>query len=49
MTYGKKGHAAKVSSRMGKGRAGHKTVLSSPYQHVIADIHKGRGRGGKKR
>jgi hypothetical protein len=48
MTYGKKGRAAKVSSRMGKGRAGHKTVLSSPYQNVVADIHRGR-RGGKKR
>jgi len=48
MRYGKKKGAASVSSRMGKGRGGHKTVLSSPYQNVIADIHK-RGRGGKKR
>ena len=48
MKYGKKGRAAKVSSRMGKGRSGHKTVLSSPYQNVVADIHRGR-RGGRKR
>jgi hypothetical protein len=47
MAYGK-GRAAKVSSRMGKGRAGKKTVLSSPYQNVVADIHRGR-RGGRKR
>jgi len=49
MRYGKKKGAASVSSRAGKGRAGHKTILSSPYHNVIADIHKGRGRGGKKR
>lgn len=48
MRYGKKKGAASVSSRMGKGRAGHKTILSSPYQNVVADIHRGR-RGGKKR
>ena len=48
MAYGKKGHAAKISTRAGKGRSGHKTVISSPYNNVIADIHRGR-RGGKKR
>jgi len=46
------GRAARVSSRAGKGRAGKKTVISTPYQNVVADIHRGmggRGRGRRSR
>lgn len=44
----RRGRAAKVSSRMGRGRKGGKTVLSTPYQNVIADIHRKRGGRGKR-